>query len=137
MTPAEIDAGAGGENGFSALHFAAALGSIRVCGVLIQAGARLDNAHSGQTPLMCTSHSHPDSGPLQQLLSGNWAGPLPGTCCERCAAVPDSALLFCGGCQSVAYCCPRCAKADWPRHAADCKEVRAAQQQIGIRAPGA
>ena len=91
----------------------------------MQAGARLDAISSdGKTPLMVAQQYYPDNAPLLEVLSGNWAGPLPGTVCERCAAVPDSALLHCGGCLSVAYCCPRCATADWPRHAAFCKKRR-------------
>ena len=58
----------------------------------MQAGARLDAISSdGKTPLMVAQQYYPDNAPLLEVLSGNWAGPLPGTVCERCAAVPDFA----------------------------------------------
>ena len=127
MTPNEVNLAADGK--WTALHTAAAGGYLRVCGVLIQAGARLDlETVDTFTPLMLAHTYHPGNVPLLQLLSGNWAGPLPGTACERCFTVPDSALMHCSGCLTVSYCCPRCAKADWPRHAAYCKERRAAKE---------
>ena len=121
-------AAVGGEmGGYTPLLAAAARGNLRVCGVLVQAGARLDaTTNSGLTPLRIVQIQFPGNAPLHALLSGNWAGPLPGTTCEHCDTVPDSALLHCSGCQAVRYCCPRCAKADWPRHAAYCKVRRAA-----------
>ena len=73
---------------------------------------------------MLAMRLHPLNAPLHALLSGDATMPLPGTACERCAAVPDSALMHCSGCHSVRYCCPRCATADWPSHAAFCKERR-------------
>ena len=122
MTPLEVDTV--GSRGETALHIAAYHGNLRVCGLLIQAGARLDaTTDEGYTALML---AQADDAPLLELLSGNWTGPLPGTACERCAAVPDSALMHCSGCYAVSYCCPRCAAADWPSHAAYCKERRKA-----------
>ena len=76
----------------------------------------------GDTPLARAQRDWPNNAPLHELLSGNWAGSLPGTACEHCGTVPDSQLMHCSGCHSVRYCCPRCATADWPRHAAYCKE---------------
>ena len=91
----------------------------------MQAGAQLDAVTAdGETPLMVAQEEHPSNVPLLELLAGNAPLPLPGTACERCATVPDSALMHCSGCHSVRYCCPRCATADWPRHAAVCKEWR-------------
>lgn len=111
--------------GFSALHDAAIEGSLRTCGLLMRAGAQLDaTTDDGETPLECAQLEHPDHVPLLELLSGNCTGPLPGAACDRCAAMPDSALMYCSGCQAVSYCCPRCATADWLRHAAFCKTMR-------------
>ena len=126
MTPAEVNLE--NEEGLTALYTAARTGLARVCGLLIQAGARLDAAsRDGQTPLMIAQQEHPDNAMLLELLSGTAPLPLPGTACERCAAIPDSALLHCAGCLSVRYCCPRCAAADWPRHASFCKERKEAR----------
>lgn len=128
MSPAEVDL-AISALGYTALHSAAGCGHLRVCGVLIQAGVRLDAVdEDGTTPLALAQQVHPLNAPLHELLSGNWAGPLPGTVCERCAVVPDSQLMHCSGCHSVSYCCPRCATADWPRHAAFCKARKKAQE---------
>lgn len=91
MTPAELNLASGG--GFNALHTAARSGYLSVCGLLVQAGASLDAmTNDGNSPLMVAQQCQPDNVPLHQLLSGNWTGPLPGTTCERCAAVPDSPL---------------------------------------------
>ena len=123
MTPAEVNLVS--TTGWTALHYGAANGHLRVCGLLVQAGARLDATNAdGKTPLKLAQQWHPANAPLHTLLAGIRLGPLPGTACERCAAVPDTALLHCSGCLSVRYCCPRCAAADWPRHAAYCKERR-------------
>ena len=128
MTPAEVNIAAA--NGCTALHPASARGDSRACGLLIQAGARLDAMNvNGETPLIVAQQRHPDKSQLHTLLSGNWAGPLPGTFCDRCHAVPDSQLMHCSGCLSVRYCCPRCATADWPSHAAFCKERRAVRKR--------
>ena len=117
------------KSGFSPLHNAAARGHLRVCGLLIQAGASLGaKTFEGRTALMLAQDYVPDNAPLLELLSGTWVGPLPGTACERCSAAPDSALLHCAGCLAVRYCCPRCAAADWPRHAAFCKPRREARE---------
>ena len=123
MTPAEIDYVP--EDGWTALHDAVQCGHLYGCGLLIQAGARLDAINvDGNTSVEIAQQYQPDNALLLKLLSGNWVGPLPGTTCECCFAVPDSALLHCSGCLSARYCCPRCAAADWPRHAAFCKERR-------------
>ena len=123
MSPAEVNLV--NQVGWTALHYGARYGHLCACGLLMQAGASLDAANAkGKTPLMLAQKYQPANAPLLSLLSGNWTGPLPGTACERCAAVPESALLHCSGCLSVRYCCPRCATADWPRHAAFCKERR-------------
>ena len=120
MSPAQVNMA--DDVGCTALHEAARHGRLNVCGALIQAGARLDLTTSdGETPLALAQQEHPDHHALLQLLAGNAAAPLPGTVCERCAAVPDSQLMHCDGCQAVRYCCPRCAAADWPRHVAACE----------------
>jgi uncharacterized protein len=129
MSPAEVNM-AMTASGYTALHSAAGCGHIRVCGRLMQAGARLDaTCKKGDTPLALAQQVHPLNAPLHELLSGNWAGPLPGSVCERCAAAPDSLLMYCSGCHSVSYCCPRCATADWPRHAAFCMARKEAQER--------
>ena len=135
MTPAVVNMA--DQRGWTALHDAARHGHVRVCGLLIQAGASLDaTKEDGKTPLMVAQEEHPDNALLLTLLAGDWVGPLPGTACERCATVPDSALLHCSACQSVSYCCPRCAAADWPRHAVLCKETRR-KREARLRPPAA
>ena len=130
LTPAEVNVTSSGD--YSPLHLAAGRGHLRVCGMLIQAGARLDaKTIADSTPLLFAQKKHPSNAPLHALLSGAWTGPLPGTVCERCDTVPDSALLHCSGCLSVRYCCPRCAMADWPRHAAYCMERR--EERAGMK----
>ena len=132
MTPAEVNLAS--TTGWTALHDAARYGQPRVCGLLMQAGARLDaSSTKGSTPLMVAQKEHPANAPLLELLSGNAPLPLPGTFCEHCSTVPDSALLHCGGCLSVRYCCLRCATADWPRHAAYCK-LRREERESRLRA---
>ena len=130
LTPAEVDMVTRG--GFTALHAASAQGDLRACGLLIQAGASLDaKTDKGMTPLMLAQQKHPDDAAeaLHLLLAGTWPGPLPGTYCEHCSAVPDSQLMHCSGCQAVSYCCPRCAAADWPDHAAFCLAARKLREQ--------
>ena len=130
MTPAEVNL-ASTPAGWTALHYGARSGQPHVCGLLMQAGASLDaTTDEGETPLMVAQQHHPANSPLLQLLSGDAPMPLPGTACERCAAVLDSALMHCSGCHSVCYCCPRCATADWPRHAAFCKERREEREAL-------
>ena len=134
MTPAQVDMKTKEQDfGFNALQCSAVRGRMRICGVLLQAGADLDaTVASGETALVLAAQNHPDNMPLLELLSGTWAGPLPGTVCERCSVVPDSQLMHCSGCLSVRYCCPRCATADWTRHAAFCKERREARETRGV-----
>ena len=138
MSPAEVNIA--DEDGCTALHEAARVGRINLCGVLIQAGARLDATNcKGKTPLEAAQEEPeedssddsdtPPSEALLQLLAGNSQGPLPGTACERCAAVPDSQLMHCAGCYVARYCCPRCAAADWPRHAEECKGWREEREE--------
>ena len=135
MTPQEVDLPE--DDAWTALHHAAARGHARVCGLLIQAGARLDAMNSdGETPLMVAQMGHPANSPLLALLAGTWVGPQPGTLCEHCLDVPDSALMHCSGCLSVSYCCPRCAAADWPLHADFCKEWRETRE-ARLRPPAA
>ena len=144
MTPVEVDAPARG--GWTALHAAAHAGHTRVCGVLLQAGASLQACldvseleralgECGVSPLTLGKQEHFDNRALRELLSGKGPMPLPGTACERCAAVPDSQLMLCGGCRSVRYCCPRCAAADWPQHAAFCK-TRSKAHEVVWPGPG-
>ena len=129
MSPDEVSVAPA--RGWTALHSAAHWGHPRICGVLIQAGARLDVVtEKGFTPMMIAQRYHPTDVSLHTLLSGDWVGPLPGTFCEHCHAVPDSALMHCSGCLTLPYCCPRCAAADWPRHAPFCKERRVAMESI-------
>ena len=124
MTPAELDMPTtSSRGGLTALQCAAVRGHTHVCGVLLQAGASLDAmSSSGATALTIARHNQqPTNASLLALLSGTWVGPLPGTACERCSTMPDSALMHCSGCLSVRYCCPRCATTDWPRHAEYCR----------------
>ena len=133
MTPAEVNAAE--RNGNTALHLAAAGGHEKVCGVLIQAGARLDASNSDdRTPLRLAQQMCPGNAALHALLSGG-GGPaqqLPGTVCDHCgktaaeAAVPY--LKSCGSCFEMRYCGAACSVAAWPGHKAACKEKRAERE---------
>ena len=124
MTPEEVDAV--DVFGWTALHLAAFGGFEKVCGVLIQAGARLDaKSPKGDTPLMCAQHFQPANAALLALLSG--AGPAnpPGTVCDHCGKTAEQAsvpfLKSCGSCYAMRYCGAACSAAAWPGHKAACK----------------
>ena len=124
MTPAEVDAG--DRNGVAALHLAAFGGSEKVCGVLIQAGARLDAKSTlGYTPLMVAQQKHPNNAALHALLSGAGPAHLPGTVCDHCGKTAEQAsgpfLKTCGACHGMRYCGTACSAAAWPGHKAACK----------------
>ena len=48
------------------------------------------------------------------------AGATPVPCCRTCARTEKS-LKSCGRCKGTVYCSPKCQKADWKRHKAECK----------------
>ena len=124
MSVAEVNAV--DDRGATALHDAAMLGHTKVCGVLIQAGARLDaKTRAGHTPLMIAQHEHPGNAALLALLSG--AGPAhpPGTVCDHCGKTPAQAnvniLKACGNCHAARFCGADCAAAAWPGHKVACR----------------
>ena len=128
MTAAEVNAPARG--GITALHCAAQGGFEKGCGVLIQAGARLDVTNSdGHTPLMFAQHFHPDNTALLALLSGAGPAQPPGTVCDHCGKTPEQAsvniLKACGNCHAARYCGADCAAAAWPGHKAACRARKA------------
>ena len=122
--------------GVTALHFAADNGWDRICGVLLEAGARRDAKLDGWTPLMIARHRHPANAALHALLcEGGGGGParLPGTVCDHCgksaeeAAVPF--LKSCGSCYGMRYCGAACSAAAWPAHKAACKTAKAERER--------
>ena len=124
MTPAEVDAA--DVNGATALHLAAEWGFEKFCGVLLEAGARLDAKRSdGHTPLMLAQHFHPTNAALLALLSG--AGPAnpPGTVCDHCgktaAQASVNSLKACSECHAVRYCSAACGAAAWKGHKKACR----------------
>ena len=124
MTPAEVDAA--DVHGFTALHLAAGEGFEKICGVLLQAGARYDaRSWHGSTPLMFAEDSHPTNAALHALLSGAGPAQLPGTVCEHCGKTAEEAsvpfLKTCGACHGMRFCSADCIAAAWPAHKAACR----------------
>ena len=124
MTPAEVDAA--DEGGWTSLHHAAFAGHIKICGVLVEAGARLDaKASEGFTPLMLAQHGHPTNAPLLALLSGAGPANLPGTVCDHCgktaAQASVNSLKACSECHAVRYCGAACGAAAWKGHKKACR----------------
>ena len=124
MTPAEVSAV--NDEGFTALHAAAAGGFEKICGVLSEAGARLNvKDSSGFTPHMVAQHFHPTNVALLAVLSG--AGPAnpAGTVCDHCGKTAEQAsvklLKVCGNCHGARFCNAACQTAAWPGHKAACK----------------
>ena len=112
MTPAEINAGA--VQGLTALHMVVVEGHTRVCGLLIQAGARLDaTTLDGETPLMLAQKHQPNNAPL--------AGCWPATAPPRCLALPAST--------APPFRIPRCCTA--PVAGVCATAARAARRQTG------
>ena len=131
MTPAEVDAVT--EKGKTALHLAAERGHEKICGVLLQAGARLDaKAHDGGSPLDYARLFQPTNQALHALLSGRGPGNLPGTVCDHCGKTPEQAsvakLLECGSCRATRYCGKACSAAAWPGHKKACRARKAARE---------
>ena len=124
MTPAEVNVA--DANGATALHVAAESGSEKVCGFLLEAGARLDvEMASGHTPLMVAQEDHPDNAALLALLSGAGPAILPGTVCDHCGKTAAQAsvnnLKACSECHAVRYCGAACGAAAWPGHKKACR----------------
>ena len=137
MTPAEVDAV--DEHGHTALHLAACGGFEKACGVLLQAGARLDaKTEDGFTPLMCAQQEHPTHAALLALLSGQGPSsqPLPGTVCDHCGKTAEQAsvklLKVCGNCHGVRFCNAACQTAAWPGHKKACR-ARVAEREERTR----
>ena len=105
--------------GSTALHIAANTESVKICGVLIGAGARLNADVHGYTPLTIAQEDHPTNKDLIALLSGKvLAGKLPGTVCAACG---ETAALFCPACGNEVYCSAECMQAAIAGHTAACK----------------
>ena len=99
---------------------------MKICGVLIQAGARLDaKAEASVTTLMCAQQQHPTDAPLHALLSGAGPPQLPGTVCDHCGETAEQAsvklLKVCGNCHGARFCNAACQTAAWPGHKAACR----------------
>ena len=131
MTPAEVDAV--NPKGSTALHLAAQAGFVKIAGVLLEAGARLDlKTTHGFTPLMAAQQRHPTNAPLLALLSG--AGPAnpPGTVCDHCgktaAQASVNSLKGCSECHAVRYCSAACGAAAWKGHKKAC-QARAKERE--------
>ena len=124
MTPAEVDLVA--MNGWTALHCGAQNSDIKICGFLLEAGARLDaKLPSGHTPLMVAQHFHPTNATLHALLSGAGPANLPGTVCDHCgktaAQASVNSLKACSECHAVRYCGAACSAAAWKGHKKACR----------------
>ena len=124
MTPAEVDAV--DEQGRTALHMSAEKGHIKIAGVLLEAGARLDAKTSeGGTPLMIAQQFHPTNAPLLALLAGTGPAILPGTVCDHCgktaAQASVNSLKACSECHAVRYCGAACGAAAWKGHKKACR----------------
>ena len=124
MSPAEVDMA--DVNGATSLHLSAEVGNVKICGFLLEAGARLDaKASDGRTPLMLAQHCHPTNAALLALLSGHGPANLPGTVCDHCGKTAAQAsvnnLKACSECHDARYCGAACSAAAWPGHKAACR----------------
>ena len=135
LTPAEVNAT--DEKGWTALLLAAEQGNDKICGFLLEAGARLDvKTSEGATPLMVAQQRHPTNAALLALLSGNGPAQPPGTVCDHCgktaAQASVSSLKGCAQCHAVRYCGAACSAAAWPGHKKACK-ARAKEREERTR----
>ena len=133
MTPDEVNAI--DKDGMSAILFAAGMGDAKICGVLIQAGARLDlKSSTGHTPLMVAQEYQPTNAALLALLSGAGPAQLPGTVCDHCGKTAEQAkvknLKECGKCYAARFCCEACLAAAWPGHKKECKARAEAREKL-------
>jgi ankyrin repeat protein len=123
MTPAEVDAVTA--SGWTAMLMAAACGYEQICGVLLEAGARLDAISRGVTPLMTAQHYQPNNATLLSLLSGGDPAQLLSLTCDHCGKTSEEAsvkkLKTCCDCSVARYCSKKCQLASWPGHKAACK----------------
>ena len=126
MTPTEVDAV--DVIGATALHLAADSkgGLIKIAGVLVEAGARLDAKDSfGNTPLMVALQQHPTNTVLHALLSGASPAQPPGTVCDHCGKTAEQAsvngLKGCSECHAVRYCSAACSADAWKGHKKACR----------------
>ena len=124
MTSADVNAT--DLNGCTSLHNAAHGGYEKVCGFLLEAGARLDVQDSyGCTPLMVAQQEHPTNAALHALLSGQGPAQPPGTVCDHCGKTAAQAsvnnLKACSECHAVRYCGAACSAAAWLGHKKACR----------------
>ena len=128
LAPSLIDAG--DENGFTALHLAAQKGGIKICGVLLAAGAALDaKVLSGHTALSIAQKVHPTDTELIALLSGEGPERVPGTVCAACG---EKATLFCPICGGEVYCDALCMEDAKVAHKMECK-ARQMELEVATR----
>ena len=121
-------------HGASSLLLAIDKGDEKICGVLVQAGARLDvKFHRDVTPLIYAQRFHPDNAALLALLAGA-GGPAPGTVCDHCGKTMDdagvTAFKACGDCHNARYCNATCSAVAWPRHKKACREKKAEREKL-------
>jgi len=129
LAPADINAA--NVHGWTPLHYAARHGQAESCGLLIDAGARLDaRSNDDHTPLMVAQHFHPVNTALHGLLAGRGPERPPGTTCDCCGCPEDPAshLMPCSGCQVARYCSIACQHAAWEAHEAECCRLKAARE---------
>jgi len=128
LTPDEVNAADVG--GWTPLHFSAFNGHSQICGKLLAAGARLDAVTSdGFTPLMAAQQEHLANTALLDLLAGRGPAHPPGTVCDGCGRPETEVRLrTCDGCLVARYCGNACAKAAWPAHKAECRQLQAARE---------
>ena len=144
MTPADVNAAT--PEGVTPLHLAAKNGHEKICGVLLEAGARLDvKTADGRSPLILALRHHPTNAALLALLSGRGTTQPPGTVCDHCGKTAAQAsvknLKGCEQCQAVRYCGAACQTAALKGHKKACRaraaELEAATKPEMIQPPGA
>ena len=120
------------ENGVTPLHMAAKNGHVKLCGALLEAGARLDlkTTSVGDTPLAVAQHYQPSNGALHALLSGNAAAP-PAAVCRHCGQAENATarlLRSCGACFGARGLCGASA---WPgqRQSKECQARKAERER--------
>ena len=133
ISPSQVDAQ--DVDGATALHMGAFRAELKVCGVLLAAGASLETKDStGLTPLKLAQHFHPHNAALLALLSGQGPPQLPGTVCDHCSKTTEQAgvgsFKTCTSCQAARYCGKTCQVAAWAGHKAACKACKAVLERI-------
>ena len=133
LSPAEVNAA--DVDGRAALHVAAEKGHLKICGVLLEAGARLDaKTSAGRNPLQYAQQFQPSNAPLLALLSGHGPAQPPGTVVDHCgktaAQASINSLKGCNQCLAARYCDAACQLAALPGHKAACKARKAEREEL-------